>query len=106
MLKTSRRIDCPIPGYESAYVVLPAEWLGEHLVKRDEVLDALSLKNATLLRASIALAIADDWGGIPGLEQRNDPAKWELHKTPLTLLLWLVATVYNDFERAFVIPKG
>lgn len=105
----TRRVNCPVSGYEAAHVVLPPEWLGAHLLRRDEVLAALEKspagKSPTLTRAAIALALADDWDGIPGLTDKHDPATWDVTAMPLGVLLWLVEAVYADFAQAFVVPK-
>jgi hypothetical protein len=107
-LRAPRRIQCPIPGHEAAYVVLPAEWLGVHWIRRDDVVEAAGarIKHPVMLRAAIALAVADDWENVPGLGDKHDPATWDLAQMPIGILIWLVDAVYTDFARAFEVPKG
>jgi len=102
----TRRIVYPGPAY-SAWVEIPGEWLGAHLLRRDQALKALEQYRAdvTLWRASLSLVLADDWGGVRGLEGR-DPAQWDLTVTPIAVLEWLCESVFDDFARAFVIPKA
>ena len=85
----TRRIVYPGPAY-SAWVEIPGEWLGAHLLRRDQALKALEQYRAdvTLWRASLSLVLADDWGGVRGLEGR-DPAQWDLTVTPIAVLEWL-----------------
>ena len=103
-----RRVQFPGADYPDAYVILPAEWLGAHLLRRDEAVRAAQAHphaNATLTVATVALALADEWGGIPGLSG-DDPAHWDLTQTPLPLLLWLEVVVWRDFLMTFEVPKN
>ena len=100
------RIYCPLEKYAEAWVALPEEWLGEHLLKRDAAIRAAAKhKNNEITLAAISLSIADGWGGIPGLEGK-DPAKWEFGKIPIPVLKWLETTVFDNFSEAFKIPKA
>ena len=102
----SRRIQCALPGYESAWVDLPDEWLGAHLARRDEAVRAASkYRDGKITIAAISLCIVDDWGGIPGLEGR-DPAQWDFLKLPIVLIVWLESVVFEDFAKAFTVPKA
>lgn len=103
-----RRFDCPVEGHTSAYVVLPDEWLGKHALRRDDALKAISnLENKTveLSNAIMAVCLADEWDGIPGLEG-NDPDGWRVEETPLVLLNWLAQVVIADFNASFIVPKN
>ena len=101
----SRRSQCALPGYESAWVDLPDEWLGEHLRRRDEASRSASkYRDGRITIAAISLCIVDDWGGIPGLEGR-DPAQWDFLKLPIVMIVWLESVVFEDFAKAFTVPK-
>jgi hypothetical protein len=77
------------------------------MLRRDGALEASArYTNPTLSRVVIALAIADDWGDIPGLADKHKPETWDLSQTPIPVLLWLVEAVYSDFAAAFIVPKG
>lgn len=103
---TARRVKCPLPAYKDAWVELPPEWLGEHLLKRDQAVRAsLKLNNSEITMAAISLCIVEDWGGIPGLTGK-DPAGWDFTKVPLPLLTWLEQAVFDSFKQAFSIPKA
>jgi len=103
-----KRITCSHPDYLDAYVVLPPEWLGSHAVRRTEVLQALG-DRATgapeIANLAVAMSVIDDWGGIPGIEDK-DPEKWNLQKTPLYLINWISEAVLEDFGGAFRVPKN
>lgn len=101
-----RRIDCPFPNYSDAYVILPPEWLGEHQQRHDRTVEAArKYNNARLTFAACSIALADEWGNIPGL-QGDDPAQWDFTKVPLSVLRWLEVAVYDDFLKAFIVPKA
>lgn len=101
-----RRFDCPFPDYASAYVVLPPEWLGEHQMRHDRTVEAArKYQNSRITFAACSLALADEWGGIDGLDG-NDPTQWDMAKVPLSVLRWLEAVVYDDFLMAFIVPKA
>jgi len=101
----SRRIDCPHPDYRDVYVVLPAEWLGVHAVRRDQAVRAAARhKSDDLTALAIALAIVDDWGGIAGLDG-DEPEKWQLDRVPIPVIAWLTDSVMTDFASAYVVPK-
>ncbi len=92
--------------FPGAFVVLPGEWLGEHFLLRDRAVEASARFNSLqLTRACIALCLAVEWGGIPGLAGA-DPAGWELAKVPAALLVWLERTVVDDFATVYVLPKA
>ncbi|MCC6192068.1 MAG: hypothetical protein IT318_23815 [Anaerolineales bacterium] len=101
------RIDYPDQSaYPGAYIVLPPEWLGRHLVRRDAARKAaLQYGSEQITVAAIALAIIDEWGGIPGIEG-PDPVSWDFAAVPIPLLCWLQVAVYQDFVTAFVVPKA
>jgi hypothetical protein len=101
----SRRFHFPGPQYPAAWVELPDEWLGEHLMKRDAAARAAShFNDGKITIAAISLCLADDWGGIPGLEGR-DPTKWDFAKVPILIMVWLEREVFDDFAKAFTVPK-
>ena len=101
----TRRIDCPLPAYPLAWVELPDEWLGAHLLKRDAGIKAAAkFGNDKLVIFAISLCIAEGWAGLPGIEGR-DPARWDFERVPLAIITWLEEAVFDDFSRAFVVPK-
>ncbi len=105
-LNEPRRVPCDLPDYPDAFVVLPPEWLGVHFQRRDEAVRAARVYNSNQITlAAIALALADEWGGIPGLGG-DDPSKWDLAATPAALLVWLERAVYDDFARVYAVPKA
>jgi hypothetical protein len=102
-----RRVDYPDQtAFPGAHVTLPAEWLGEHFMARDVAVAAAEHFNSLqITRACVALCLADEWGGIPGLTGSN-PAAWEFGKVPAILLIWLERTVVDDFAQVYAIPKA
>ena len=97
---------CQIKGYEKNYVILPKEWTGAHLLKRDEIVAGLSpeLKNSEdMRRLAISLGLADEIH-IPTLGK--DPEDWDITNVPLPVLSWLVDVVFGDFLAATFVPKG
>jgi len=102
----SKRVLCPHPDYLDACIILPPEWLGSHIRRRDEVVSAIGKQGAAeLYNLAIALAIADGWENIPGIEG-EDPVEWDLEKTPVQLISWIGETVLEDFARSFEVPKN
>jgi len=102
----TRRINCPLPAYPSAWVDLPDEWLGAHLLKRDAgIRAATKYGNDKLVMFAISLCVADGWDGIPGLVGR-DPAQWDFGRVPLSIIAWLEEAVFDDFSKAFTVPKA
>ena len=100
-----RRIDCPLPGLEDAFVVLPDEWLGLHAQRRDQaVREAAAYDSNTLTLFAISLAIADDWGGLPGLNGK--PENWDFAQVKIPVIAWVNETVLVDFNKAFIVPKN
>jgi hypothetical protein len=86
------------------WVDLPDEWLGKHLLYRDNAVEALSaIKQNTLLQAGIGLALTDNWN-ISEITSR-DPHEWKVDEWPLVLVSWLAQEVFVDFARAFYVPK-
>ncbi len=101
-----RRIDYPTDSYPEAYVVLPGEWVGHHLQRRNDVLASVPDKTPNeIIQVSVALAVADEWGGIPGISG-SDPEKWDFSKTPIALIAWLTSVVLTDFGKALTVPKA
>lgn len=102
-----KKIHCWHEDYKENYVVLPAEWLGQHLVKRDEII--LSLKGTEfehsedMRKLAISLQLADEIH-IPSLG--DDPEDWDIGNVPLPVLSWLIEVVFGDFLSATFIPKG
>ena len=100
-----RRIDCPLPDLEDAFVVLPDEWLGLHAQRRDQaVREAARYDSNTITLFAISLAIADDWGGIPGLDGK--PENWDFTKVKIPIIAWMNESVLTDFNKAFIVPKN
>jgi len=101
-----KRLACPIQNYADAFVVMPDEWLGRHLVRRTAAVTAAAAwGDGQLTNAAIALAVVDEFGGVTGAPSA-DPKDWDLTATPLPVLRWLDDVVYAAFREAFVIPKG
>ena len=99
-----RRIECTLPRYEGGYVILPDEWLGIHIQRRDEAVEAAAKYNSrSLTQFVIALALAEEWGGFPGLE--GDPQTWDVSKFPAALIFWFNRAVTWDFLLDGAIPK-
>lgn len=99
-----RRIDCTISGFENAFVVLPDEWLGEHLARRDRAIAKHSeMRSAALTEFGVALALAEDWGGIPGLD--GNPENWDFEQMSAKIINWFTQIVISDFRTCFEIPK-
>lgn len=102
----SRRLEYPGAEHAGAWVELPDEWRGEHLLRRNQAVAAAAhYQDETITVAAISLAIADGWGGIPGLEGA-DPAQWNFELVPISLLRWMEAVVWLDFLGAFAVPKA
>lgn len=100
-----RRVGCSLPKFDDAFVVLPDEWLGEHAERYDQAIRAAAkrFEGRTLINFSIALTIAENWGGIPGLEGK--PENWDFTKLPLELISWMNQAVLNDYALALSVPK-
>jgi hypothetical protein len=100
-----RKIYCPYPDSADAWVELPPVWLGKHLLRRDAAIKAAErFGNGQITVAAIALCIAEDWGGIPGLEGKS-PEAWDFSQVPIGVLVWLQVAVFSDFQKAFTVPK-
>ena len=95
-----RKIEYPGGG---AWVLLPPEWLGKHMVRRDQVVEGLDEKvTRSLQRVAISLAIVDDFE-IPGIGKRQE--EWDFDEISVNVLQWLINSVYMDFGMAFIVPK-
>lgn len=94
----TKKIDCPYGGW----IELPDEWLGEHLLRRDQVLAKTSttgiVKNFTL-----AIALLENWD-LPGLTGKPD--KWDVAKLPAAIIVWVASVVTADFAQVFEVPKN
>lgn len=102
----ARKIYCPHPDYEDAYVVLPAEWTGRHAQARSEVISIVGDGKASeYYNTAIALVLAEEWGNIQGIEG-DDPSKWNLDEVPIPVMVWLTREVIHDFNSAFRISKN
>lgn len=101
----SRRIDCPLKGFEKGFIELPDEWLGIHAQRRDEAVEVAieSGLKETLLQFSITLALLDNWGGIPGID--GNPDQWDFTVLPLPLIAWMNGEVLTDYLACFEVPK-
>lgn len=101
-----RRLQCPHPDYADAYVVLPAEWLGEHALRKARAEKAAeSYENGQMTLLAVALLLVDEAGNIPGLDG-NDPSQWKLEKVPIPILVWVQEAVLSDYASAFTLPKA
>lgn len=100
------KIHCPTPGYEENYVVIPTEWTGAHLIKRDEIVTKMIgtgfEHSEDMRRLAISLGLAEKIN-IPSLD--DDPEKWDISVIPLPVLIWLTEVVFDDFLAAFFVPK-
>ena len=97
---------CTFEGYKENYVVLPKEWTGEHLIRRDEIVNELpdAVKASEDMRKlAISLGLADEVY-IPSLG--DDPEDWNIATVPLPILSWLVEVVFGDFISATLVPKA
>lgn len=100
----SRRIDCPFSQYPDAWLDLPDKWLGEHVQRRDQAIDAAQKYNSEYItRFAVAISLLDDWK-LPGLE--GNPDKWDFLKVELPIIAWVVLEVLNDFGKSFIVPKA
>ena len=98
-----RRVECPLPVYAEAFVILPDEWLGEHAERRDEAVRKGQELGPTLRQFAVSVALLETWGNIPGLD--GNPEQWDFEKLPLDLIAWISASVTLDFNQCFVVPK-
>jgi len=100
------RVEYPNGDYPDTVVVLPKEWRGEHCQKRDAALIASKeYKSVELTNLCVALHLADGFENIPGIEG-DDPAKWNLGKTPLKIITWLSEVVNGSFSSDYDVPKN
>ena len=100
------RINYPNDDFPDTVVIVPKHWLGEHCQKRDAaLLVSKEYKSAELVNLCISLMIADGFENIPGIEG-DDPAKWNLGKTPLKIITWLSAVVNGSFSSDYEVPKN
>jgi len=102
------KVFCPHPDYKKAYIVLPKEWTGDHIIRRNAILVQIvdqEVRQSEAINAAIAIVLVDDWGGIQGMESK-DPGEWDLRKVPLPVLAWLSDVVLNDFLSSFSVPKN
>ena len=101
-----KKVSCTFDGYEDNYVVLPAEWTGQHLVLRDEIVSGLPAEikeSEDMRKLAISLGLADEVH-IPSLGE--DPEDWDIGTVPLPILSWLTAVVFGDFLAATFVPKA
>ena len=100
------RINYPNDDFPDTVVIVPKHWLGEHCQKRDAaLLVSKEYKSAELVNLCISLMIADGFENIPGIEG-DDPAKWNLGKTPLKIITWLSDVVNGSFSSDYDVPKN
>ena len=66
-----RRIDCPVGGW----IGLPDEWLGAHALRQDEAQRKSESLPKPYQTWTVALALLEDWGGLPGLDGK--PEAWD-----------------------------
>jgi len=100
------RINYPNDDFPDTVVIVPKHWLGEHCQKRDAaLLVSKEYKSAELVNLCISLMIADGFENIPGIEG-DDPAKWNLGKTPLKIITWLSDVVNGSFSSDYEVPKN
>ncbi len=98
--------DWGVIGHDDAYVDIPDEWLGRHALKRDEAIRfTIPFNNMELTNLVIALLMVEDKGNIPGIAG-NDPSKWDITETPLSLIAWLTDAVITDFNQSLHVRKN
>ena len=107
-----RKLNCPHPDYQTAFIVIPGEWLGIHAIRRDAAVrsaqnnvDPEYALSDSIRELAVAIALLDDWGNIPGIEDK-DPQNWHFERVPIPIMEWLVEAVLADFALAFVVPKA
>ena len=102
-----KRVQCPVEGYEDNYVVLPAEWTGKHLIKRDEIVEGMKGSgfedSEDMRKLAISLGLAEEIN-IPSLG--DEPEDWDIGDVPLPVLSWLISAVFGDFLAATFVPKA
>ncbi len=101
-----KKIYCHIKGYEKNFVVLPKEWTGKHLIKRDEIVKGLAdnyRDSEDMRKLAVSLGLAEEIN-IPSLGK--DPEDWDIANVPLPILSWLVDVVFGDFLAATFVPKA
>jgi hypothetical protein len=101
-----RKIDCPIEGQEECWIGLPDEWLGRHILRRDQALAKIresKQESELFIRFSISMALMEDWK-LPGLG--GNPEQWDLEQVNLTVMLWVSEAVLSDFGTALLVPKA
>jgi hypothetical protein len=98
----ARRIDCPfIPG---AWIEIPDRWLGAHIDRRDEAGEkARELKlRPTAANFAVAIALMDDWHGLPGMDGKPD--RWKFAEIDAGLIAWINGQVLGDYMTCFLSP--
>lgn len=101
-----RRVDCPHPDFQDAFLILPKEWLGEHAIRKDKATAlAESIGSDDITNFAICMAIIDDWGNIPGMDSK-ELSDWDFNIVPIPIMQWIVETVLTDFLGAFIVPKA
>ena len=102
----TRRIDCPLKDFPDTYVVIPKHWRGKHCIKRDQaIIASKEYGSIEMTNLSISLHLAIERGNIPGVEG-DDPTKWDMGETPVSIIIWLSAAVVDDFSSAYDVPKN
>lgn len=97
-----RKIDCPLGGW----IGLPDEWMGAHAERRDEAQrKAEQTTQSDTLRAWIvALALLEDWGGVPGMDGK--PEAWDMKQMSWPVMNWIAQTTLADLQTALRFPKA
>ena len=106
----SREVTCPLSidraGYNEAWIALPDEWLGRHMIAHDEARDAAKeavfSKHVVLVNFSICMALLDDWR-IPDLPA--NVREWDITSVPIPFMIWAANVVFPDYLGAFNVPK-
>lgn len=98
-----RQIDCPFEEHKGSFIVLPDQWQGRHLQRRDQAIEkSLPYDSQILTELSICLAILDDWS-IPGLT--GNPENWDFLQLDAKIINWIREATISDFAECFKIPK-
>jgi hypothetical protein len=104
-LMANRRIDCPLPEYQGAFIELPERWLGAHAQRRDTAVETAEAHQLgmTLTNFAVSMAILEDWS-LPGLA--GNPARWDFKQIDLRLIAWVNEQTLTDFAACFIVPKN
>lgn len=106
--------------FPAVNITLPDVWLGAHLIRYDQaVRDASEISRGaipvSLLLAgvdvpkiiadfAVALCLLDSFE-IEGMPV-GSRAQWRPDQVPITVMVWVKETVFEDFLKSFKVPKN